>query len=64
MASVKNFQIVHENDLEYIALQFGRGIGIHVVTVSEFNLDLQYPFSLLQAFGMALTSFDTKVACE
>jgi hypothetical protein len=58
LASVKNFQIVHNMDLEHIALQFGR------IAVNEFSLDVQYPFSLLQAFGIALTSFDSKVACE
>lgn len=58
LASVKNFQIVHDMDLEHIVLQFGR------VTLDEFSVDVQYPFSLLQAFGIALTSFDSKVACE
>ena len=26
IASVKNFQIVHDHDLEYIVIQFGKGI--------------------------------------
>ncbi|KAI8926676.1 tubby C-terminal-like domain-containing protein [Entophlyctis helioformis] len=58
LASVKNFQIVHDHDLDYIALQFGR------VTDDTFTIDVQYPFSLVQAFGIALTSFDAKLACE
>jgi tubby and related proteins len=35
LASVKNFQIVHDMDLEHIALQFGR------VTQDEFSVDVQ-----------------------
>ncbi|RKP11832.1 C-terminal domain of brain tubby protein [Piptocephalis cylindrospora] len=58
LASVKNFQVVHEHDLDYIIMQFGR------VTDSAFTMDVQYPFSLLEAFGIALTSFDAKLACE
>ncbi|KAI8899415.1 tubby C-terminal-like domain-containing protein [Globomyces pollinis-pini] len=58
MASVKNFQIIHEDDLDYIALQFGR------VNDETFTVDIRYPFSLFQAFGIVLTSFDAKIACE
>ncbi|KAJ3108004.1 hypothetical protein HDU97_002584 [Phlyctochytrium planicorne] len=57
-ASVKNFQIVHDNDLDYIIMQFGR------VSDDTFTLDFQYPLSPVQAFGIALTSFDAKLACE
>jgi tubby-related protein 1 len=49
---------VHDNDVEYIVLQFGR------VTGDEFSLDVRYPLSPVQAFGIALTSFDAKLACE
>ncbi len=58
MASVKNFQIVHENDLDYIIMQFGR------TGQDTFTMDYQYPMCALQAFGIALTSFDAKLACE
>ncbi|KAJ3323989.1 hypothetical protein HDV06_000965 [Boothiomyces sp. JEL0866] len=58
VSSVKNFQIIHENDLDYISLQFGR------IDKDKFTMDAQYPFTLLQAFGIALTSFDGKFACE
>ncbi|CAF4085981.1 unnamed protein product [Rotaria sp. Silwood2] len=44
-ASVKNFQIVHEDD--------------HV-----FTCDFKYPLCAVQAFGVALSSFDGKLACE
>eukprot|EP00911_Craspedida_sp_UC1_P001687 UC1_evm2s1280 len=57
-ASVKNFQIVHESDEEYVVLQFGR-IDDH-----EFTMDYRYPMSAVQAFGICLSSFDGKLACE
>ncbi|CAF3539563.1 unnamed protein product [Rotaria sordida] len=44
-ASVKNFQIVHDDD--------------HV-----FTCDFKYPLCAVQAFGIALSSFDGKLACE
>lgn len=50
-ASVKNFQIVHDHNLEHVCLQFGR------VDKDEFSMDVQYPFSLLQAFAVALTRY-------
>ncbi|KAJ3130349.1 hypothetical protein HK098_002578 [Nowakowskiella sp. JEL0407] len=58
MASVKNFQIVHDDDMEYIIMQFGR------VAPDRFTIDFRYPMSPLQAFAIALTSFDAKLACE
>uniref|UniRef100_A0A0P4W483 Tubby-like protein n=1 Tax=Scylla olivacea TaxID=85551 RepID=A0A0P4W483_SCYOL len=57
-ASVKNFQIVHESDTEYIIMQFGR------VAEDVFTMDYRYPMCALQAFGIALSSFDSKLACE
>lgn len=57
-ASVKNFQIVHENDVDYIIMQFGR------VAEDIFTMDFRYPMCALQAFGIALSSFDSKLACE
>ncbi|KAG0330899.1 hypothetical protein BG004_001908 [Podila humilis] len=58
LASVKNFQIVHDNDLDYIIMQFGRTSQDH------FTMDCQYPMTPFQAFAFALTSFDAKLACE
>ncbi|KAJ3132263.1 hypothetical protein HDU90_007455 [Geranomyces variabilis] len=58
LASVKNFQIVHDDDLDYIILQFGR------VSDDTFTVDFQYPMSCVQAFAIALTSFDAKLLCE
>ncbi|XP_046341990.1 tubby-related protein 3-like isoform X1 [Haliotis rufescens] len=57
-ASVKNFQIVHDNDVDYIVMQFGR------VAEDVFTMDFNYPMCALQAFGIALSSFDGKLACE
>ncbi|CAJ0945679.1 unnamed protein product, partial [Mesorhabditis belari] len=57
-ASVKNFQIVHDADPDYIVMQFGR------VNDEQFTMDFRYPLSALQAFGIAMTSFHGKLACE
>jgi len=56
--SVKNFQIIKENELNKIYLQFGR------VDEVKFNLDFTYPLSPLQAFQICVSSFDLKFACE
>ncbi|KAG8198289.1 hypothetical protein JTE90_021543 [Oedothorax gibbosus] len=57
-ASVKNFQIVHINDPDYIVMQFGR------VSEDVFTMDYGYPMCALQAFAIALSSLDSKLACE
>eukprot|EP00062_Callorhinchus_milii_P019326 gi/632973752/ref/XP_007903306.1/ PREDICTED: tubby-related protein 3 isoform X1 [Callorhinchus milii] len=57
-ASVKNFQIVHDNDPDYIVMQFGR------VAEDVFTMDYNYPVCALQAFAIGLSSFDSKLACE
>uniref|UniRef100_A0A8D0C9E1 Tubby-like protein n=1 Tax=Salvator merianae TaxID=96440 RepID=A0A8D0C9E1_SALMN len=57
-ASVKNFQIIHDNDRDYIVMQFGR------VAEDIFTMDYNYPMCALQAFAIALSSFDSKLACE
>ncbi|XP_044031419.1 tubby-related protein 1-like [Siniperca chuatsi] len=57
-ASIKNFQIVHNKDLDYIVMQFGR------IADDIFTLDFNYPLCAVQAFAIALSSFDGKIACE
>ncbi|KAK0148284.1 Tubby-related protein 1 [Merluccius polli] len=57
-ASIKNFQVVHSKDLEYIVMQFGR------IADDVFTLDFNYPMCAVQAFAIALSSFDGKIACE
>ncbi|XP_030295799.1 tubby-related protein 3 isoform X3 [Sparus aurata] len=57
-ASVKNFQIVHDNDPDYIVMQFGR------VAEDIFTLDFNYPMCALQAFAIGLSSFDIGLCHE
>ncbi|XP_014260295.1 protein king tubby [Cimex lectularius] len=57
-ASVKNFQIVHDSDVDYVVMSFGR------IAEDVFTMDYRYPMCALQAFAIALSSFDSKLACE
>lgn len=78
-SSVKNFQMVIESetrkftsdfsssidfvslnitDEEEIVLQFGR------LNKDTFLCDFRYPLSAVQAFGIALSSFDSTIARE
>ncbi|XP_011486465.1 tubby protein-like isoform X1 [Oryzias latipes] len=57
-ASVKNFQIIHPDNEDYIVMQFGR------VAQDVFSMDYSFPLCALQAFAIALSSFDGKLACE
>lgn len=43
---------------DYVVLQFGR------IDEHEFTMDFRYPMSAIQAFGICLSSFDGKLACE
>ncbi|XP_075707275.1 tubby protein homolog [Rhinoderma darwinii] len=56
--SIKNFQIVHSDDVDYIIMQFGR------IADDAFTMDYKYPMCAVQAFAIALSSFDGKLACE
>lgn len=58
MASVKNFQIIHKDNPNYIIMQFGR------ISEDVFTIDYRYPMSAFQSFAIALSSFDSKLACE
>ena len=77
LASVKNFQIVHDNDCGLPSHLSARTcILSHIIVVTvdyillqfgripedSFTLDFQYPMSAVTAFGIALTSFDAKVS--
>jgi tubby-related protein 1 len=42
----------------YIVMQFGR------VADDAFTLDYSYPMCAVQAFAIALSSFDGKITCE
>ncbi|KAB0400451.1 hypothetical protein E2I00_006444, partial [Balaenoptera physalus] len=54
--SVKNFQIMHPDDPDYLVLQFGR------VAPDTFTMDFRFPLCPLQAFAICLSSFDGKLA--
>ncbi|KAM9255412.1 LOW QUALITY PROTEIN: tubby-related protein 1 [Cariama cristata] len=56
-ASVKNFQIVHGSDPDYIVMRSR-------VADDAFTMDYNYPLCAVQAFAIALSSFDGKLACE
>ena len=43
---------------DYIIMQFGR------VDSESFTMDIRYPLSPVQAFGIAMSSFHGKLACE
>ena len=43
---------------DYVVLQFGR------IFEDEFTMDYNYPMNAVQAFAIALSSFDSKLACE
>ncbi|XP_056222242.1 tubby protein homolog isoform X2 [Seriola aureovittata] len=55
-ASVKNFQIIHPDNDDYIVMQFGR------VAEDVFSMDYSFPMCALQAFAITLSSFDGKLA--
>lgn len=44
--------------VDYIVMQFGR------ISEDVFTMDYNYPMCAVQAFGIALSSFDSKLACE
>eukprot|EP00760_Papus_ankaliazontas_P033766 PhM_4_TR6732/c0_g1_i1/m.89863 len=58
MASVKNFQLVEATAPNRVVIQFGRVEG------EKFNLDYQYPLTGVQAFAIAVSSLDSKLACD
>lgn len=52
--SKKNFQLTDDFDDKKVYLQFGRN------GKETFNMDVSYPFSVFQAFGICLSTFDYK----
>jgi hypothetical protein len=58
MPSVKNFQICHEINTDYVVMQFGK------VNKDLYTCDYSYPMCALQAFAIALTSLDNKLGCD
>ncbi|KAG0431030.1 Protein king tubby [Dictyocoela muelleri] len=58
MPSVKNFQLIHPIDPDYISLTFGK------IGKEDFILDFKFPWTPLQAFAIALSALDSKIWCE
>jgi len=60
LASVKNFQIMfdHKDWESETLVQFGR------IGKNHFNLDVQFPFSPLQAFAVSVSSYYEKLGVE
>ncbi|KAM9837397.1 uncharacterized protein ACBR49_018099 [Aulostomus maculatus] len=58
LTSVKNFQLVHPDNEDYVVMQCGR------VSEDVFTLDYSFPMCAFQAFAIALSSLDGKLACE
>lgn len=62
LASVRNFQIINEAQArdgaeeDRCLLLFGRW------SAEEFNLDVKAPFSIVDGFAAAVTSYATKLA--
>ena len=56
--SISCFSVSSKTSAEYIIMQFGR------VAEDVFTMDFNYPMCAVQAFGVALSSFDGKLACE
>jgi len=54
--SVKNFLLVPVADDQKIVLTFGR------VGADKFTMDFTHPLTPIQAFGICLSSFDTKIS--
>ncbi|KAJ2626777.1 Tubby- protein 2 [Coemansia sp. RSA 1290] len=57
MPSVKNFQLVHPEDIDYTVLQFGKD------SPNVFALDIRYPMNPITALGIAISSIQRKIAC-
>lgn len=50
--SVKNFQLISEDDIDTVVCQFGK------VDDDRFHLDFKSPFNAFQAFALALSQFN------
>ena len=58
MRSVKNYKLCRTYDDSVCISQFGK------VEKDVFNIDVRYPFSIMQAFGVAISSLDMKLLCR
>lgn len=53
--SIKNFQLIDPEKPDYIMMQYGK------MNKDVFSLDVRFPLSPLQAFGLAIASVDDKL---
>ena len=61
LPSNKNFQLVAGNRTNDIILQFGKVISLQSKEI--YTMDVQWPLSPLQAFGICLSACNRKLAC-
>ena len=61
LPSNKNFQLVAGNRTNDIILQFGKVTSLKNKEI--YTMDVQWPLSPLQAFGICLSACDRKLAC-
>lgn len=58
LQTVDREAILNQKRSDDMCMQFGR------ISDREFTCDIHWPMSILQAFAVALSSFDSKLACE
>lgn len=58
MPSTRNFQIIHPRDTSYITMTFGK------ISRNEYVLDYTYPWSGIEAFSIALSSFSNRFGID
>lgn len=58
--NIENYQneFFYSLDRERVVMQFGR------MSDNEFSCDFRYPLTLMQAFGIALSAFDSRLFRE
>jgi len=57
-SSIKNFQLIENNNSDNIILQFAES-----KKENEYILDFQFPLTPIQAFGIAISSIQNKLLC-
>jgi hypothetical protein len=65
LPSNKNFQLEMDTNREAVSLQFGKVVSADDGATSHavYTLDVAWPLSPIQAFGIAISSCDRKLAC-
>jgi hypothetical protein len=65
LPSNKNFQLEMDTNREAVAMQFGKVVSTDdgASSCAVYSMDVAWPLSPLQAFGIAVSSCDRKLAC-